>query len=77
MHSGTMLISHVAKGLGASNSAGHTEGQRPGDAPVAGDSYTSTVGVEAGTIQPGEKGTNLGAFVGEGQREHVNQGNQK
>lgn len=31
---------------------------------MAGDSYTSTVGIEAGTNQPGEK-RNVGKIVGE------------
>ena len=65
-----------AKGLGADNAPGHTEGGKPGDAPVAGDSYASTVGVEAGTNQPGESG-NVGAKVGHMGSETINQGNLK
>lgn len=65
-----------AQGLGAHNAPGHTEGHAPGDAPVAGDSYTSTVGAEAGTNQPGEKG-NVGQVVGEKASERMGQGNMK
>jgi hypothetical protein len=70
-----MMIS-TAQGLGAPNAAGHTEGHKPGDAPVASDSYTSTVGVEAGTNQPGESG-NIGTVVGEKPSDSLNQGNMK
>jgi len=54
----------AAHGLGAENAPGHTEGTAPGEKPVASDSYTSTVGVEAGTNQPGEKG-DTGVVVGQ------------
>ena len=63
--------------MGAANAAGHTEGGKPGDAPVAGDSYTSTVGVDNGTTQPGEGGKNMGAPVGEMGSDSINQGNLK
>ncbi|OJD39761.1 uncharacterized protein BKCO1_2000176 [Diplodia corticola] len=44
-------------GLGADNAPAHKEGGAPGDAPVAGDSYTSNVGVGAdATNVPGEQG---------------------
>lgn len=43
-------------GEGASNAPGHTEGKRPGEAPVASDSGSTGVGIEKGTNQPGEKG---------------------
>ena len=47
----------AAKGLGASNAAGHTEGHAPGEAPVASDSGASRVGIDnSATNQPGEKG---------------------
>lgn len=65
-----------AKGLGADNAPGHTEGGKPGDAPVAGDSYASTVGVDKGTNQPGESG-NVGQPVGHMDSETINQGNLK
>lgn len=64
------------KGLGADNAPGHTEGGKPGDAPVAGDSYASTVGVEKGTNQPGEEG-NVGQTVGHMGSDSINQGNLK
>ena len=70
------LTSRPAKGLGAESAPDHKDGPAPGDAPVAGDSYTSTSGVQAGTNQPGEKG-NVGAIVGEKPMDHINQGNQK
>lgn len=66
----------LAKGLGADNAPGHTEGGKPGDAPVAGDSYLSTSGIDNGTHQPGESG-NVGKIVGEMGSETVNQGNLK
>ncbi|KAK4498181.1 hypothetical protein PRZ48_010838 [Zasmidium cellare] len=46
------------QGLGAENAPGRTEGldKQPGKAPVASDSGSTNVGVEAGTNQPGEKG---------------------
>lgn len=64
------------KGLGASNAPGQSEGQKPGDAPVAGDSYLGTTGIDNGTNQPGEKG-NVGQPVGAMGSETINQGNQK
>lgn len=52
-------------GLGADNAPGHKEGGAPGDAPVAGDSYTSNVGIDNGaTNQPGEQG-NIGQKINE------------
>nr|POE62748.1 hypothetical protein CFP56_03652 [Quercus suber] len=48
----------AAKGLGAENAPGHTEGHAPGEAPVASDSGSVNTGVDAGTNQPGEKGIN-------------------
>lgn len=45
-----------AHGAGADNAAGHTELGRPGEAPVASDSGSTTVGVDNGSNQPGEKG---------------------
>jgi len=71
-HTNTFL----GKGLGADNAPGHTEGGKPGDAPVASDSYAGTTGVENGTNQPGEAG-NVGAPVGAMGSETINQGNQK
>ncbi|KAJ9660335.1 hypothetical protein H2198_002643 [Neophaeococcomyces mojaviensis] len=65
-----------AHGLGADNAPGHKQGGKPGDAPVAGDSYVSNVGVDAGTNQPGESG-NVGVKVGHMGSETINQGNQK
>ncbi|KAF4548987.1 Hypothetical protein D9617_24g017010 [Elsinoe fawcettii] len=43
-------------GLGADNAPGHKDAPAPGEAPVASDSGLSTVGVDAGSNQPGEKG---------------------
>jgi len=43
-------------GLGAENAPGHTQGTAPGEKPVASDSGSTNVGIEAGTNQPGEKG---------------------
>lgn len=42
--------------MGAENAAGHTEGSKPGEAPVASDSGSSLVGVRAGQSLPGEEG---------------------
>ncbi|KAK4540781.1 hypothetical protein LTR36_008858 [Oleoguttula mirabilis] len=46
------------QGLGAENAPGRTEGldKNPGSAAVASDSGSTSVGVRAGTNQPGEKG---------------------
>ncbi|KAK5074025.1 hypothetical protein LTS08_008037 [Lithohypha guttulata] len=63
-------------GLGADNAPGHKDAAAPGEAPVAGDSYVSTVGIDNGTNQPGEKG-NVGQPVGHMGSETINQGNQK
>ncbi|KAK5947242.1 hypothetical protein PMZ80_001391 [Knufia obscura] len=63
-------------GTGADNAPGHTEAKKPGEAPVAGDSYAGTVGVDNGTNQPGEAG-NVGAPAGEMGSSTINQGNQK
>ncbi|MCJ1441504.1 MAG: hypothetical protein MMC23_001993 [Stictis urceolatum] len=44
-------------GEGAANAPGHTEGHRPGEAPVASDSGSTNVGVgRDATNLPGEKG---------------------
>ncbi|KAF2724723.1 hypothetical protein K431DRAFT_281672 [Polychaeton citri CBS 116435] len=44
-------------GEGAPNAPGHTDGQRPGKAPVASDSGSTNVGIDNGaTNVPGEKG---------------------
>ncbi|KAF2084967.1 hypothetical protein K490DRAFT_68169 [Saccharata proteae CBS 121410] len=51
-------------GTGAPNAPGKTEQSAPGERAVASDSYNSSVGVEAGTNQPGEKG-DVGRVVGE------------
>lgn len=53
-----LLTSLTEQGLGADNAPGRTEGldKHPGEAPVASDSGSTNVGVEAGTNQPGEKG---------------------
>jgi hypothetical protein len=49
-----MLAEH---GEGATNAAGHTEGRKPGEAPVASDSGSTNVGLGAkSTNVPGEKG---------------------
>ena len=60
-------------GLGAENAPGHTQGSAPGEKPVASDSGTSTVGVDKGTNQPGEKGLKDPKMPGEGEK--VGQGN--
>lgn len=51
-----VLIKYTEHGLGAENAHGHTEGKKPGEAPVASDSGSTYVGVRAGTNQPGETG---------------------
>lgn len=53
-----ILISAIVEhGLGADNAPGRTEPSKPGDAPVASDSYTSNVGIDRGASNvPGEKG---------------------
>lgn len=44
-------------GEGAANSAGHTAGSKPGEAPVASDSGSTNVGIDnSATNVPGEKG---------------------
>jgi len=47
-------------GLGAENAPGRTQSEtiekNPGKAPVASDSGSTSVGIEPGTNQPGEKG---------------------
>ncbi|KAJ9622664.1 hypothetical protein H2203_006314 [Taxawa tesnikishii (nom. ined.)] len=45
-----------AKGLGADNAPGHSEGSAPGEAPVASDSGSTNVGVRGDQNNPGEKG---------------------
>lgn len=54
------MLQPAEHGLGAENAPGRTEGEtiekNPGKAPVASDSGSTGVGVEAGTDQPGEKG---------------------
>lgn len=46
----------VEQGLGADNAPGHTDGHKPGEAPVASDSGSTYVGVRAGDNLPGEEG---------------------
>ncbi|KAK0515182.1 hypothetical protein JMJ35_002561 [Cladonia borealis] len=43
-------------GEGAPNAPGHTEGRKPGEAPVASDSGSTDQGIAKGTNQPGELG---------------------
>ena len=47
---------YSGKGLGAANAPGHTEGNAPGEAPVASDSGATNTGIDPGTNQRGEKG---------------------
>ncbi|KAF2218817.1 hypothetical protein BDZ85DRAFT_207272 [Elsinoe ampelina] len=48
-------------GLGADNAPAHKDAPAPGEAPVAKDSGgLSTVGIDAGSNQPGEKGLKEG-----------------
>lgn len=53
-----MLTFAPEEGLGAENAPGRHEGldKTPGKAPVASDSGSTNVGIEAGTNQPGETG---------------------
>lgn len=44
------------QGLGADNAAGHTEGHRPGEAPVASDSGSTSVGQQPQDNNPGTQG---------------------
>jgi len=44
------------QGLGADNAPGHTEGHRPGEAPVASDSGSTSVGQDPSQNNPGTKG---------------------
>lgn len=44
------------QGLGADNAAGHTEGHRPGEAPVASDSGFTSVGQQPQDNNPGTQG---------------------
>jgi hypothetical protein len=44
------------QGLGADNAAGHTEGHRPGEAPVASDSGSTNVGQDPSRNNPGTEG---------------------
>jgi hypothetical protein len=44
------------QGLGADNAAGHTEGHRPGEAPVASDSGSTNVGQDPSRANPGTQG---------------------
>lgn len=66
----------IMSDLTPSSAKGTNADNNPGDAPVAGDSYTSTVGVDASANNPGEKG-NIGTIVGEKPNDHINQGNMK
>ena len=44
-------------GEGAANAPGHTDGKRPGEAPVASDSGSTNVGIDnKATNVPGEEG---------------------
>lgn len=44
------------QGLGADNAAGHTDGHRPGEAPVASDSGATNVGQDPSQNNPGTQG---------------------
>ena len=46
----------IEHGEGAPNAPGHTEGRKPGEAPVASDSGSTDQGIAKGTNQPGELG---------------------
>lgn len=53
------------QGLGADNAPAAKPQKAPGQEPVASDSGISSVGIETGTNQPGEKG-NLGPQMSSG-----------
>lgn len=44
------------QGHGAANAYGHTEGHRPGEAPVASDSGATNVGQDPSSNNPGTQG---------------------
>ena len=55
-HCTMLTVSNTEHGEGAPNAPGHTEGHKPGEAPVASDSGSTDQGIAKGTNQPGEIG---------------------